>query len=219
MTTSCLALKSYFQLLFTSCSSSIEDRQNTSKIKLEGQILTQEHLVRDCEKKIEDLENRKSLLVKQRNIAEAKKVVKEKHKEMAKLKQNQGLLEYTQTLFDSINNTAIMRSTMETLSEAQTLFKNIDAPKIYKKFDKMSNEYLDFRDNLSNTQELMSDRMGDALPSITDAELEAELAALDLVPAVEPAETTTVLPSVPFSTPVAGVPAQRAVATAYAAFS
>ena len=193
---SCLSIKSYIELLFKSCSTTFAERQQQSVIKLEGQILTQQHLIRESEKKIADLDIKKETFVKQRKIADAKKIVMEKHKVMSKMKQDQGLLDYTQTLLDQINNTEIMQQTVSTLTEAQVLFRHIDAPKIYKKFDKLSNQYQTTSQEINNTNELIQDRMMDSIPNmgITDAELLAELEALESIPLEEPKETVSLLP-------------------------
>ena len=214
----CFSLKSYLSVFLTTCSTSKEDRQNESKKKLQNTLLTHQYVEKELERKIHELEERMISLAKQKRLPEAKNAALERHGCVQKHAKNQGLLQFTQNLLDSIADTHVMNDTVATLSEAQTLFNTIDAPKIYKKFNKLANQYTTFRQDIDDVQEQMSERLQVDTPVQDDAELQtwyAELEALarDTPPSLE----ATILPNVPASTPTLGTPAPRhSVAAAYA---
>jgi GTP1/Obg family GTP-binding protein len=199
--------------LFANCTSQHE-RQKKSEDKLKEQLLTTAYQVRELEKKIEDCDAKKTLFVAQRKLKEAKEVVRERFKLAAKLPKLQSLHEFTSSLLEQISDTATLKDTMLTLHEAQTVFKSIDAPKVYRRFDKLSEQYTIFRDQVAETQEMVNSRVGDVntgVSAVDDSELNAELEALEAAMSLSAASD---LPAVPVSSQPLGTVTARAYSKA-----
>jgi hypothetical protein len=174
-------LKRYFELLFESCTTSNETRQRASEEKLRQQLMIQQYQQNELERKIQDLETKKATYVQQRRLKEATEVVREKHKTLKKLHKLREMLDFTETLLSQISDAAMLKDTMYTLSEAQSVFKSIDAPRIYKKFDKLSDQYSSFKTQIQDASELMQDRVADVSGGQSfadDDDLKKELEAL-----------------------------------------
>lgn len=229
---SCLSLRSYAQLFFKSCTLSVEERQKQSAENLVKQLSVHQYQMKDLTKKIEDCETHKIVLVRAKKINEAKDKVREKHKLLKKLTKTRELADFTESLLEKISDTAMMKSTIESLNEAQTLFKAVDAPKLYKKFDKLSEQYTIATEDIAATNDLIADRMGSSLmPPVEEAELlkELEQLELELATGAEDAQQLQrvaqppVAPKPSENAPVAflqhaepAAPAARNVASAYA---
>jgi hypothetical protein len=175
-------LKTYFRALFESCSTSVEDRQKASEEKLKQQLLLQEYQLNDLQRKITDLETRKDQYVKAKRVKEATEAVREKHKYLKKLAKARELRDFTESLLLQISDAAVLKDTMHTLSEAQTVFQTIDAGRVYKRFDKLSEQYSMYKTQIDDATGLMQDRMSDVTASssglVDDDDLKAELEEL-----------------------------------------
>jgi hypothetical protein len=76
----------------------------------------------------------------------------------------------------------MLLGTINTLAEAQSTFGTLNAPMLYKKMDRISNQYTEFKDALSDTSSMLADNFNAATtggaPEASDAELLAELEQL-----------------------------------------
>lgn len=176
-------LRTYFRALFESCSTSVEDRQKASEEKLKQQLLLQEYQLNELQRKITDLETRKDQYVKAKRVKEATEAVREKHKYLKKLAKARELRDFTESLLLQISDAAVLKDTMHTLSEAQTVFQTIDAGRVYKRFDRLSEQYSMYKTQIDDATGLMQDRMSDVTASssgglVDDDDLKAELEEL-----------------------------------------
>lgn len=178
---SCDSLRTYFSWLSTSCYfTPSSERQKQSREKLEQQKLLLGYEKRQLENQVEDCERRKAGFLQQRRVKEAKEVVREKFKILKKYEKTRELFEFTDSLLEQIANTTTLRDTMSTIHEAQRIYMSIDAPRIYKRFDKLSEKFATFQEQVTDTQDMVNSRMsGMTGMSSEDAELLAELDTCD----------------------------------------
>jgi hypothetical protein len=180
----CDSLTAHFRTLFGSCYfTPSSERQKLARDKLSQQLSFLAYEKKQLEQQIEEHDRRKTALLRAKRVREAKDVVRDKHKLMKKYDKTRELYSFTDTLLEQLNDTTTLRDTMSTIHEAQRVYMSIDAPKIYEKFDRLSDKFVSFQEQVAETQDLVNSRLAGTTNSVEDAELLAELEACEMPPA------------------------------------
>jgi hypothetical protein len=194
---SCFSLQAHFKHLFAQCAfTSSEERQRIAKEKLEKEISHLNFETRRLELQVEECNKRKTSLLKQSRLKEAKDVVREKHKILKKLDKMKELLNFTEGLLEQITNTTVLRHTMSTLHEAQNLYLSMDVGTLNRRFNKLSERFATVQDQVAETQEMVNSHIAPPL-SQDDEDLLAELESCRAEEAPARAEA----PASPYMTP------------------
>jgi hypothetical protein len=176
---SCLNAVAHLRLLFSSCAYDARERERKVLDKLGTEVMLFTYQLNELSREVARCEEQKAEHVAHRRRAEAEAAVREKHKLLLQAKRTRERLEFTSNILDKIKNTTVIKETMETLHEAQKVFKSIDAPKLYEKFDRLSDSYSVFSDQITDANSLFTSRMSEPLQSSADdQELLAELEAM-----------------------------------------
>jgi regulator of sigma D len=164
-------------------------------------VLLHKYKLDELDRKLLDVENAKLACVRSRNAAGAKEAVQEKHKLLKKRNKVKEVYDFCLTLLDQISEAASVKETINTLAEAQSTFGNLNAPMLYKKMDRISSNYDEFRDALAETNTMLAGNMSSAAAGAeaTDAELLEELEQLNVV--MSAGSDVQGLPNAPTSTP------------------
>ena len=174
-----------------------------SQAKLNKQVLLHKYKLDELARKVNEFESLKLACMQSKNAEGAKDAVREKFKLVKKRDKLKEVHDFCLTLLDQISEAASVKETINTLAEAQSTFGSLNAPMLYKKMDRISNNYGEFKDALSETNSMLSENFnntayGAGEPS--DAELLAELEAID-------SDLHSTLPSAPSGVPVVLPPA------------
>ena len=162
--------------VMNSCYRTASKRSEDTAKKLEIQSKMHESKIRILEKAIRDLDAQKAMHIRSKNIPMAKKAIIERHKVMLRKNRCEQLKDCCDKYLESISEFDIVKDTVGALNEAKTTFRHINIESIGAKVGEIGNVVADFRAELNQTQDALSDMNW---TDITDAELKDELDALD----------------------------------------
>lgn len=165
------------KLMVDSCYRTSSRRSEDTATKLEFQSKMHDSRIRVLERHLKELDLKKMNYVASKNIPMAKKTVVERHKVNLRKIRCEQLKDCCDRYLESINEFDSVKETVGALNEAKTTFKHINIEDIGLKVGEISDVVADFRAELSQTQNALSD-MGGGM-EISDQELKAELDALD----------------------------------------
>ena len=167
----------------------------SSQAKLNKQVLLHKYKLDELTRKVNEFESQKLACMRSKNAEGAKEAVREKFKLVKKRDKVKEVHDFCLTLLDQLSEAASVKETINTLAEAQSTFGSLNAPMLYKKMDRISNNYGEFKDALSETNSMLSENFNASshiAGEPSDAELLAELEAIDT-----DMSASAVLPSVP----------------------
>lgn len=179
-------------------------KQEQVREKMERECVLNQFKLDELEKQIAQQESAKKNCIKAKNLKGAQTCVRERiklEKKREKIKQTH---DFCKTLLEEINDAESIKETVSVLSDAQQAFTSLNAPKLYQKMDKITNQYSEFKDALETTNSMLASEnfAGPANADLGDADLEAEFAAIEseiMASINDPkqSENVEILPSAP----------------------